>query len=73
MCIQHFFIKIEEVITSQGNENRSHLGQQAASYSDKKNVLKNTKQEKTVISMQVTMKNNNVHAVIINNFSKQTY
>ena len=43
MCMQHFLIKVEEVITSQGNENRSHLAKKAASYSDNKKISKNTK------------------------------
>lgn len=72
MCMQHFLIKVEEVITSQGNENRSHLAKKAASYSDNKKISKNTKQktghqrthnsEKIMNALRVT-----------NNFFKQTY
>lgn len=38
MCMQHFFIKVEEVITSQGNENRRHLGNKLLLKSYKENL-----------------------------------
>lgn len=34
MCVQHFLTKVEKVITSQGNENRSHLGNKLLLNSD---------------------------------------
>lgn len=51
--MQHFLIKIEEVITSQGNEKQKPSGKQAASYSDNNKRAQN---RKTVISVQITMR-----------------
>lgn len=68
MCMQHFFIKTEKVITAHGNENRSHLGNNLIFTVI---FLKNSKDYKTEMNQDA----NSYHecGTIKNNLLKLTY
>lgn len=72
MCMQHFFIRVEKVITSQGNENRSHLGHKLLLTAIKK-FWGAQNRKKCNQWANNNEKTNNVCDLTIYNFLKQTY
>lgn len=77
----YFFIKVEKVVTSQGNKNRSHLFLFIVSFikghklldRDNKKTWRNTKWKKGNQLANNNEKNNNVCVLTIRNFLKQAH